>query len=338
VWRSREPIALIFFVLLASSPLRAMPSDAQTPARPTPIADNESQEGLSIACSPAKPIAAVGETITLRAFVIAPGSAPSNMPQYTWSVTGGRVDGGGPSVNWDVAGLSPGSYTATVHTESAARGVATCTIRVMVEEPHRGEPPRESGRSLLVSGENARAGYGLYSYLLFGSPPNAETQERYWAAIETYWRLIPSVQKLEKYLKPRDLNVTYVPVDAVPGSDVSALWAMQHYDYARARALLRTIPGDHRDGPYIISSLKPISVDAMLDGPYLYQDLSSIPPRLVESWVKEFLNQAAQENPWEDRTGRELALRLRTTLGVAALGLDPVLKGLNSLISWIPKA
>ncbi|MDQ6652260.1 MAG: hypothetical protein M3Y84_05915, partial [Acidobacteriota bacterium] len=55
---------------------------------------------------------------------------------YTWSVTGGRLSGEGRSVTWDLSGVNPGTYTATVevadgccHTVPASTTVtvAQCT-------------------------------------------------------------------------------------------------------------------------------------------------------------------------------------------------------------------
>jgi hypothetical protein len=53
----------------------------------------------------------------------------------------------------------------------------------------------------------------------------------------------------------------------------------------------------------------------------------------VTLWVKEFLNQAAQERFWEEPTVGNLALKLRTTIGVLAAGL-PERKTLEDAIGW----
>lgn len=246
------------------------------------------------------------------------------------------MGGNGSTASWNFPkDTASDSYFATVRVEDPPHGTAECSFQVIVKERDRSGP--ESGWSFLVRDQPEQKGYGLYSYLLFGSRPNATAQERYAQAVKAYSELMPAITDLERLLPRRELNVTYLPVDAAPGSTPSDPWALEHYDYARARVLLRTLAGDHRDGPYVISALKPIPANAPIEGPYLFQDLSRVPPQLVSSWVKEFLNQAAQERPWEERTGRRLALRVRTILAVAAMGFDPVVKNLNALIAWIPK-
>ena len=55
-----------------------------------------------------------------------------------------------------------------------------------------------------------------------------------------------------------------------------------------------------------------------------------MPSHLAASWVKEFLNQAAQERFWDERTGARLALKLRvTTVSVLGEGLPEVRKALD---------
>ena len=91
---------------------------------------------------------------------------------------------------------------------------------------------------------------------------------------------------------------------------------------------------DGRDGPYIVSSLTPLGETPAATGPYLFQDLSAVPPTLASEWIKEFLNQSAQVRFWESRTAAMLSLRLRTTLTVLADGLAAVQSGLGGWITW----
>ena len=53
------------------------------------------------------------------------------------------------------------------------------------------------------------------------------------------------------------------------------------------------------------------------------------------TWVREFLNQAAQERFWEERTGQQLALKLRLTIGILGVGLPEVRKALDTWIAWV---
>ena len=70
-------------------------------------------------------------------------------------------------------------------------------------------------------------------------------------------------------------------------------------------------------------------------GPYLLQDLSAVPPHLAASWVKEFLNQAAQERFWEERKAVQLASRMRVTIAILGAGLPEVRKAVDDWIAWV---
>jgi hypothetical protein len=241
--------------------------------------------------------------------------------------------GQGADVTWDFAGVEPGTYTATVKSVGLESPAATCSMQVIVMDPgdSRGVP-RLSGRSLLEKDE--APGYGLYSYLLFANAPDDAALDRYKKAIQAYVALMPDILALEKYVKPGELAITYAPVDSQPPRSVSADWILEHYDYARSLVLLRTIPEVHRDGPYLLAALTPLTGKASLPGAYLFQDLSTVPPNLVSAWIKLFLNQAAQERFWEPKTAATLGLRLRTAIGVMAVGLPDVQKSLHNWISW----
>ena len=200
-----------------------------------------------------------------------------------------------------------------------------CVVRVLVRQDIGARSPgpaRETGSALLGPGARELEGYGLDSYLLLGAPPGAAVRERYVKSIEAFWTVMLDVRALEEYVPRSELNVAYVPVKAAPGASVTAEWILDNYDYARARSLLRHLPGAMRDGPYLVSALKPLAGGG--GSQYLLQDLSSVPPHLAASWVKEFLNQAAQERFWDQRTGARLALKLRVTIGVLGEGLPEV--------------
>ena len=197
-----------------------------------------------------------------------------------------------------------------------------------------------------MSGEPETTGYGLYSYLLLGSPPTAASRERYLKAIEEYLRF-PDLTRLETFNIPyRTLNITYLPIKVAPERPVLdqltderygevAAWILKQYDYERARVLLKNLPGSHREGPYFLSVLTPPSWDHPPSRPYLYQDQSAVPPHLVSLWAREFLNQAAQEQFWQERTVAHFALKLRTSIGILATGLPEVRKALDYWIAWV---
>ncbi len=53
---------------------------------------------------------------------------------YTWSTTGGRITGDGPNVTWDLSGVTPGSYTATVEVDDGCGCIAFSTTTVDATE------------------------------------------------------------------------------------------------------------------------------------------------------------------------------------------------------------
>lgn len=293
-----------------------------------------------VACSAETPSVALDGAVELRAWATAPRGGGL---RYSWDGAAGRLEARGDRARWDLRGLRPGAYAATVRVSGATDSI-DCIVRVIVRRdagPRAfggGQPARETGSALLATGATETEGYGLYSYLLLGAPPEPSARERYLKTIEALWKMIPEIAGLEQLIERQALNVAYVPVRGAPPASVSADWILANYDYARARSVLRHLPGPARDGPYIVSTLRPLGPAggaALASGQYLFQDLTAVPPVLVASWVKEFLNQAAQERFWDERAGARLALRLRLTVGILGAGLPEVRKALDAWISWV---
>jgi hypothetical protein len=211
-------------------------------------------------------------------------------------------------------------------------------------------PPLETARDFLVPGQSEADGFGLYSYLLFGSPPTQESRDRYVAAIAAYLNFIARRADIEQHVPPAELNVVYVFVKAAPppsvaeigagdlppGSDMGAAeWVLAHYDFARARGLLHRLGGAaHVDGPYIVSALTPVGDAGEPTGARLDQDLSHAPPEFAAAWVKTFLSQSAQRNSWDGTALQQAALTLRESLSVAAKQWPTVQRGLEKWITW----
>jgi hypothetical protein len=326
--RNREPLALgsVAFAVWVLTAVLPAGAATQGPGPPT------------VACSAEHVTVALGEKVTLNAWADSFSGQP---PRYAWKVPVGSLEGSGREVHWDLSGVQPGTYAATVESIGPGAPSTECLLRVVVRRdagPRGGPvPPRETGTSLLLPEKGEVPEYGLYSYLLLGSPASDAARERYLKTIETFWGLIPEIARLEQYIPRRELNVAYLPLRIAPEGSASAEWLLENYDFARARSLLRLLPGNTREGPYIVSSLKPLGgpTPSAPPGPWLFQDLSRVPPHLVASWVKEFLNQAAQERFWEENRAEALARKLRLTIGVLSLGLPEVRKGLDDWIAWV---
>ena len=339
-----KTFSLLCIVLLTGS-MYHRPAIAQSTPTDATIKQIVPPSQLVVACSPDKPIVRPGEAIRVRAYASSSDGKPLD---YAWAASTGRLEGQGSEVHWDFSDVSVGVYEAKVSVKDASRGVVDCSIRVIVQIqsqlPTRGD--RETGRSFLLPNEVETLGYGLYSYLLFGSRPTTASRERYLKAIEEYLKF-PDIGRLETFnTSRRILNITYLPVLALPGRQILdrlvdehhgevAEWILKQYDYERARTLLRGLPGSQRDGPYIVSFLKPPTWSGSPARPYLYQDQSSVPPHLVSLWAKEFLNQAAQEQFWQERTAVQLVLKLRTTIGILASALPESSKSLDHWIAWV---
>ena len=51
---------------------------------------------------------------------------------HTWSVTGGRIDGEGPTTVWDLTGVAPGTYTITAEVDDGCGCIAFKSSSVRV--------------------------------------------------------------------------------------------------------------------------------------------------------------------------------------------------------------
>jgi hypothetical protein len=314
---------------------------------------------MLVACSADRVAVTPGASVVLRAWAN-PAAEPDRgrAIRYDWDVRVGHLDGRGPEVRWTLTDVRSGRYAAAVRLHDGRVALTEeCIVRVVVapEAATRDPTPpapgaatpmppppsargRETGGAFLRPDDAEAPGYGLYSYLLFGAPPGNGARERYRSALEAYVGLIPDIAALERYVPHAELNVAYIPVRTALDRTGHPERVLAEYDYARARSLLRLFPGGNREGPYIVSSLKPLGGAGQPTGaptPYLFQDLSKVPPHLVASWVKEFLSQAAQERFWEDRSTERFALRLRVTVGVLAAALPEVKKALDTWIAWV---
>jgi hypothetical protein len=322
--------ACILSVGLVLSALTRSPQSAQANGQ------QQLKSSFPVACSVDRPVVEEGGSVVLRAWA---RPQKDEAPDYVWTTEIGKIGGAGQQARWDFAGVTPSStpVEATVRVTTAAGVTATCSVQVFVER--KSQPiarGQETGRSFLVKGKKEEARYGLYSYLLLGAPPTISNRERYVKTIDAFLGGVVEISALEDYIQRSKLNITYLPVVDAPRSKPSADWVLEHYDYARARALLSLLPGSLREGPYFVSVLTPLDSGAA-PKQYLFQDLSAVPANadLISWWVREFLNQAAQERFWEPRTGDRLVIKLRTTIAALAIGLPDVRKGLDTWISWV---
>jgi len=81
-----------------------------------------------------------GDVIAVRV----QASDPDNDPlTYSWTATGGAVEGSGPEVRWNSSGMAPGTYTAKVRVDDGRGGTVDCSVDTRVE-PRPNRPPTMS--------------------------------------------------------------------------------------------------------------------------------------------------------------------------------------------------
>jgi outer membrane protein OmpA-like peptidoglycan-associated protein len=103
--------------------------------------------------SPVSVFAGSGDTVAVHVNA----SDPDNDPlTYSYTATGGAVDGSGPDARWNSAGAAPGNYTVTAQVNDGKGGTASCATDIKVEErPNR--PPTATlsvERSPILPGEH----------------------------------------------------------------------------------------------------------------------------------------------------------------------------------------
>jgi outer membrane protein OmpA-like peptidoglycan-associated protein len=105
------------------------------PAPPPPA-----PKGPPIAACSASPTSVfAGSNDTVAVHVNA--SSPASLPlTYSYTATGGAVDGNGPDARWNSSGVAIGTYTVNAKVDDGKGGTASCATDIRVEErPHH--PP-----------------------------------------------------------------------------------------------------------------------------------------------------------------------------------------------------
>jgi hypothetical protein len=92
-----------------------LPKEALAQKSPPPVAF--APPTLSLTAS--KSVVTTCEGSAPQVQLNAPATSPAGNPiRYRWTTTSGRINGEGPSVVWDLAGVAPGVYKATINIQT----------------------------------------------------------------------------------------------------------------------------------------------------------------------------------------------------------------------------
>jgi len=183
--------------------------------------------------------------------------------------------------------------------------------------PRAGSKIEQITRTRLPGSSVEPTGYGLYSYLLFGSSSEAGRSRRY-ATSRAYCKNFPELgQALELGTQPVNLNVFLVPTTNLAPSDGYCRDAKalvdDYYDYAMAQKLLHGV-GLEGAGIFLVACSRPIISDGCDPEKMLVMDLTTVKENLAELGVLEFRRLARKPETWNDLSLRRLAYELRITL------------------------
>jgi outer membrane protein OmpA-like peptidoglycan-associated protein len=120
------------------------------PNPPAPPANHPPVAACSV--NPTSLYAGSGDTVAVHVTA----SDPDNDPlTYSYTATGGTIEGTGPDARWNSSGVAVGSYTVSVKVDDGKGGTASCAADIKVEQrPNR--PPTASlaiERSPILPGE-----------------------------------------------------------------------------------------------------------------------------------------------------------------------------------------
>jgi len=91
----------------------------------------------SCSANPTHVIDGSGETVLVRA----DASDPDNDSlTYTWTTTGGAIEGTGSQVRWNPAGVAPGTHSVTARVDDGRGGNVSCVAEVRLD-PRPNRPP-----------------------------------------------------------------------------------------------------------------------------------------------------------------------------------------------------
>jgi hypothetical protein len=127
---SEDPHGFIGQFWIGHRNARAVPPPPN--AAPT-VTVSASTTSITLPCPPDTQSATCTPSSSQEVQLTAAATDPDNDTLlYTWSVTGGRLSGEGRAVTWDLSGVQPGTYTASVEVNDGNNHTATSSTSVTV--------------------------------------------------------------------------------------------------------------------------------------------------------------------------------------------------------------
>jgi K319-like protein len=103
------------------------------PNGPPSVTVSGSSSSITLPCPPGTSSSSCTPSASQEVQLTAASSDPDNDTLlHTWSVTGGRISGEGRAVNWDLSGVNPGTYTASVEVNDGNQHTANASTTVTV--------------------------------------------------------------------------------------------------------------------------------------------------------------------------------------------------------------
>jgi len=112
------------------------------PNQPPTVSVSSSSASIMLPCPPGTSSTSCTASASRSVDLTANATDPDNDTLlYTWSVTGGRLSGEGRTVSWDLSGVNPGSYTASVEVNDGNTHMANASTTVTVANCTECVPP-----------------------------------------------------------------------------------------------------------------------------------------------------------------------------------------------------
>ena len=266
-----------------------------------------------ISCLPDRPVVYQGESVQVRLYV---NKQNTDQRSYHWRADAGTLETDRDRAIWHLQGVEPGRHLLTATITSPTGPRQQCVVKMTVREKLL-SVRSDTRRVFLLPGESEEMIYRVYSYLLIRTKPvNDIEKRRCLALIRTYLTLLEDLTAMHGYFTPEQLNVTYLLLTATPPKNITPTWIMENYDYPRARFILNSLIETYQQGPYIISADQPLTPRNQKASIVVTQDFSYVRIKLIDDWVRAYLNQMAQQHDWHQKTFEQTALKIRNVLAL----------------------